>query len=540
MKNKIITLFLTCSLCLVPASVYAAGPGDIIFSQCDNYVAIRENPDSESKIVGRLYNLSAATVLGEQEGWYEVTSGEISGWVDSSYFIEGAEAESLAVQQGYQVASPHVDAVNIRISPDDNSDIIDIGNSNNQLIVEDYDGGEWVTVSDEDGDVGYVKADYVEINNRYTVAVAEDLCETAKTNSAQAVIQPTDIIQAEESYETEPYLPEEEASFNEYYVENVETEPQTEYCETYEIEADNTEINSSYLGVYTITAYCGCTQCTGGLGITASGVTPTEGWTVACNSLPFGTQISINGNTYEVQDTGNMNDRTIDIYMNSHEDAVAFGMQTADVYLVSDNTSVTDLYDSYEDIPTQEETYDYMAETEYTTEYVEEDYDISGTLDNTYSDGNYTYDYSDSQVDIGNGYTYDTTTDTVTDTSTGETYSGNSDIVSYARQFVGVTPYVWGGNSYTDGMDCSHFVWNVLKDTGAYSGGYVTSEGFANLGTPVNSLDEAQAGDVIVYNGHVAIYDGAGGIIEAQGSDYGTTNNRAADSSSIIAIRRFT
>ena len=226
--------------------------------------------------------------------------------------------------------------------------------------------------------------------------------------------------------------------------------------------------------------------------------------------------------------------------MNSHEDAVAFGMQTADVYLISDNISVTDLYDSYEDIPTQEETYDYMAETEYTTEYVEENYDISGTLDNTYSNGNYTYDYSDSQVDIGNGYTYDTTTDTVTDTSTGETYSGNSDIVSYARQFVGVTPYVWGGNSYTDGMDCSHFVWNVLKDTGAYSGGYVTSDGFANLGTPVNSLAEAQAGDVIVYNGHVAIYDGAGGIIEAQGSDYGTTNNRAADSSSIIAIRRFT
>ena len=540
MKNKIITLFLTYSLCLVPASVYAAGPGDIIFSQCDNYVAMRENPDSESKIVGRLYNLSAATVLGEQEGWYEVTSGEISGWVDSSYFIEGAEAESLAVQQGYQVASPHVDAVNIRISPDDNSDIIDIGNSNNQLIVEDYDGGEWVTVSDEDGDVGYVKADYVEINNRYTVAVEENLCETTETNSAQAVIQPTDIVQSEEIYETEPYLPEEEASFNEYYVENVETEPQTEYCETYETEADNTEINSSYLGVYTITAYCGCTQCTSGLGITASGVTPTEGWTVACNSLPFGTQISINGNTYEVQDTGNMDDRTIDIYMNSHEDAVAFGMQTADVYLISDNISVTDLYDSYEDIPTQEETYDYMAETEYTTEYVEEDYDISGTLDNTYSDGNYTYDYSDSQVDIGNGYTYDTTTDTVTDTSTGETYSGNSDIVSYARQFVGVTPYVWGGNSYTDGMDCSHFVWNVLKDTGAYSGGYVTSDGFANLGTPVNSLAEAQAGDVIVYNGHVAIYDGAGGIIEAQGSDYGTTNNRAADSSSIIAIRRFT
>lgn len=116
--------------------------------------------------------------------------------------------------------------------------------------------------------------------------------------------------------------------------------------------------------------------------------------------------------------------------------------------------------------------------------------------------------------------------------------NSSSDIVSYANQFVG-NPYVWGGNSLTNGIDCSHFVWNVLKDTGHYSGGYYIAQQWPWLGTAVSSLSEARAGDVICYSGHVAIYDGNGKIIEAQSSNAGITNNRSATSSTILAIRRF-
>ena len=111
--------------------------------------------------------------------------------------------------------------------------------------------------------------------------------------------------------------------------------------------------------------------------------------------------------------------------------------------------------------------------------------------------------------------------------------------MDYARQYVG-NPYSWGGNSLTNGIDCSHFVYQVLKNTGNYSGGYVTSGGWASQGTAVSSIDEAQAGDVVVYSGHVGIYDGNGNLVEAKGSKYGITNDRSATSKSIVAIRRFT
>lgn len=92
---------------------------------------------------------------------------------------------------------------------------------------------------------------------------------------------------------------------------------------------------SQYLGQYKLTAYCACSSCCGqwANGITASGTTATQGRTVACNSLPLGTKIIINGNTYIVEDTGGMSNNVIDVFFNSHSEALSFGVQYADVYL---------------------------------------------------------------------------------------------------------------------------------------------------------------------------------------------------------------
>ena len=118
-----------------------------------------------------------------------------------------------------------------------------------------------------------------------------------------------------------------------------------------------------------------------------------------------------------------------------------------------------------------------------------------------------------------------------------KTSTGNG-IITFAKQFVG-RPYVWGGNSLTDGIDCSHFVWQILTRCGAYDGEYTTSGGWRSLGTEVASLDEARAVDVICYNGHVALYDGEGKIVEALNENAGITCDRPVDCDTILTIRRF-
>lgn len=92
--------------------------------------------------------------------------------------------------------------------------------------------------------------------------------------------------------------------------------------------------NGNYLGNFKLTAYCACMQCCGKTnGITASGTQATQGRTVAMYGLPFGTKLNINGQIYVVEDRGTQYGH-VDIYFNSHEEALQFGEQYAEVYIV--------------------------------------------------------------------------------------------------------------------------------------------------------------------------------------------------------------
>ena len=85
------------------------------------------------------------------------------------------------------------------------------------------------------------------------------------------------------------------------------------------------------------TAYCPCMQCCDKTdGITASGTKATEGRTIAVdpNVIPFGTEVIINGHTYIAEDKGGaIKDNRIDVYFDSHQDALEFGVQYADVLI---------------------------------------------------------------------------------------------------------------------------------------------------------------------------------------------------------------
>ena len=90
-------------------------------------------------------------------------------------------------------------------------------------------------------------------------------------------------------------------------------------------------------------------------------------------------------------------------------------------------------------------------------------------------------------------------------------------IVDYACQFIG-NPYVWGGTSLTNGADCSGFVQSVFAHFGIALPR--TTWDMENAGTAV-SYDQAVAGDIILYNGHVGIYMGNGQIVNAINSAKG-------------------
>lgn len=98
------------------------------------------------------------------------------------------------------------------------------------------------------------------------------------------------------------------------------------------------------LGTFTLTAYCTCKKCcgknspevTGKPSRTRSGTTPVQGRTVAVdkNVIPLGTHIFINGHEYVAEDTGSwVEGNDVDIFFNSHKEALIFGVQKAEVFV---------------------------------------------------------------------------------------------------------------------------------------------------------------------------------------------------------------
>ena len=125
--------------------------------------------------------------------------------------------------------------------------------------------------------------------------------------------------------------------------------------------------------------------------------------------------------------------------------------------------------------------------------------------------------------------------------SNGGTVKGTgtgAQVAQYALQFVG-NPYVWGGESLTNGADCSGFTMSVYRHFGVSLPHSSASQ--STMGTKV-SLSEAQAGDLVFYAGssgvsHVALYIGGGKIVHAKGKDYGIVTS-SVNYRSVYCVKR--
>ena len=104
-------------------------------------------------------------------------------------------------------------------------------------------------------------------------------------------------------------------------------------------EAQEAETPSEiYAGRFTTTAYCSCRKCCrGGKNRTKSGTIPQAGRTISADLrvFPLGTKLRINGVVYTVEDSGSgIRGNKLDIFFNSHSQALQYGKRSADVYIV--------------------------------------------------------------------------------------------------------------------------------------------------------------------------------------------------------------
>ena len=143
----------------VVASEYA----DIAIAQVNNYVNVRAEANTDSEVLGKLYNNSAATVLETtDDGWYKINSGSVTGYVKAEYVVTGDEELARRVSTRY--ATVTTTTLYVRTEPSTESSILTmLGEGDDFVVVDDSmkDTG-WVIVTTEEGD-GYVSTEYVNL-----------------------------------------------------------------------------------------------------------------------------------------------------------------------------------------------------------------------------------------------------------------------------------------------------------------------------------------------------------------------------------------
>ncbi len=204
-------------------------------AKIDDTLNIREEASTDSDIVGKLFDGNVGDVLETDGDWVKISSGDVTGYVNSDYILTGKDAETYAADYKKVLGTVTDDTVRVRAEKSTDSDILELVAKDTVLPVEEQDK-DWVQVTLANDVTGYIAADYITVAESYEYAMTIDDytamvdAETQKT---------TEVALAEEESVYEEASEPEVMSVDESTTEEVVTEaPTTEEVTT---EAPTTE-----------------------------------------------------------------------------------------------------------------------------------------------------------------------------------------------------------------------------------------------------------------------------------------------------------
>ena len=127
--------------------------------QVSGYLNMRETASTDGNIIGKLMGDSACEIVDDSaEGWYQVESGGISGYISSEFVLTGDEAKKKALELVEKRALITADSLNIRKEPNTESEVVGQALKNERYVVEGEPENGWIQISS-----GYISTDYAEI-----------------------------------------------------------------------------------------------------------------------------------------------------------------------------------------------------------------------------------------------------------------------------------------------------------------------------------------------------------------------------------------
>lgn len=164
---------------------------DLVIADVNGWVNVRDYPDeNKGKILGKLYDNSVGHLLEEEEnGWYKITSGSVTGYVKAEYCISGVEAIKIARDVEVTYATIKAGTLRVREEPTVNSPILGTFSEGDVLtVMAEEDGFAKVAYNNKSG---YISLDFVEVKTDFVEAesVEEERARLAAEKKAREEAQ---------------------------------------------------------------------------------------------------------------------------------------------------------------------------------------------------------------------------------------------------------------------------------------------------------------------------------------------------------------
>lgn len=479
------------------------------FAQCSAAVNVRATPDTQGEVVGQLYNNDSVYIESvDENGWYRITSGAVSGYVASQFIAIGQAAQQISASTGYTTAEVGADYLYVRSQPSTDSEVVTAVTPSDSLEVVE-DDGDWLKVCVDANTYGYVSADYVNATTYYStgetmeqVIERQEAERQAQEAAAQAAAEAQAAYEAQAAQDYTYSAPATSAGdaqqiANEKYQAYLDAQAKADAATqgmdeqlVYDTAEEAQQMYAAYLSAQ------------------AAADAAAVGSSVADYSYADTSSASTSTQTYSAPASAGTSQSDADAAYQAYLDAQAAAdaaTQGMDEQLVYDTAQAAqDAYAHYLSLQNQAD--QAAVNAAYTQTATAEAAAPADTATYTEPAAEPTYT--------------ETAQETVPAPSSD--YSLGQQIASYATQFVG-NPYVWGGSSLTNGADCSGFTMAVFAHFGIGLPHNAAAQ--SGCGRSV-SMSELQPGDLLFYNGgggigHVSIYIGGGQVCHASNSRVG-------------------
>lgn len=168
-----------------PVQSVVDGYTNLGVANVDNWLNVREEPSLDASVLGKLPMNAGCEILQTLDGWYQITSGEVTGYVSAEYLLTGASANERAAQAISTVATVNADKLMVREQPNTECTILNRVAQNEDLEVAAVLDG-WVQVNVA-GTTGYVCADYVNVHNALPKGVTLEQLNAENASKAESV-----------------------------------------------------------------------------------------------------------------------------------------------------------------------------------------------------------------------------------------------------------------------------------------------------------------------------------------------------------------